>query len=119
MGSPCLGSPAVHRGNGSEPSSDVTHCDSVKAMFGTAPGSELWSVARTAVSWHGHRRRSPGATAAGTRSVGSPRRGLCLLIPYSHRLCPSLREIQDLPSGVFRPQLCDPMIPGDLLLQVQ
>lgn len=104
----------MHGGNGSQPSSDVAHCDSVKAMFGTAPGSELWSGARTAVPWHGHRRRSPGAIVAGTGSVGSPRRGLCLLVPYSHCLCPtcSLMEIQDLPSGVSRPQQCYPMILG-------
>lgn len=126
MGSLCLGSPPVHGENGSKPSGDDTHCDSVKAMFGTAPRSELWSMARTVVPWHRHRRRSPGATAARTGSVGSPRRELCLLIPHSHRLCHtpspteelwSLMEIQDLPSEVSRPQLCDPMIPGDLLLQ--
>lgn len=30
-----------------------------------------------------------------------------------------LVEIHDLYCGVSRPQLCDPMIPGDLLLQGQ
>lgn len=119
--SPCLSSPPLHRGNDSEPSSDVAHCDSVKAMFGTVLGSELWNRARTAVPWHRHRRRSPGAAVVVTGSVGFLRRRLCLLIPYNHHLCttPSLMEIQNLPSGVFRPQLCHPMIPGDLLLQGQ
>lgn len=118
VGSPCLGSPPVHGGNGSEPSSNVAHCDSVKAMFGTAPGSELWSVARTAVPWHEHKEEESWCHCSRDRERGVPKEGTVSVNTLQPSPLP-LREIQDLPSGVFRPQLCDPMIPGDLLLQVQ
>lgn len=78
-------------------------------------------------------RSCPGATAVVAGRAGSPRRDTwlckypgCLMLPHNHRLSPGpvperecgvSRKARISPLGVSRPWLCDPLIPGDPLLQ--